>query len=62
MAWDDLFNAIALVLVIEGVMPFLAPRGWRQTMLQASQLPDRVLRVIGLSSMLLGVFLLFLMR
>lgn len=62
IAWDDLISALALVLVIEGIMPFISPRSWRQTMLQASQLPDRVLRIIGLGSMLLGVVLLFLMR
>jgi len=58
MMWQDLFRALALVMVIEGIMPFIAPRAWRQTMMQASQLPDRVLRYIGLGSMLLGVLLL----
>ena len=62
IAWDQLISAIALVLVIEGIMPFISPKGWRQTMLQASQLPDKVLRVIGLASMLFGVVLLYLMR
>jgi uncharacterized protein YjeT (DUF2065 family) len=61
-AWGDLMNAIALVLVIEGIMPFVSPRSWRQTMLQASQLPDHVLRGIGLVSMLLGVVLLYVLR
>lgn len=58
--WDELFKALALVLVIEGIMPFVGPNKWRQTMLQASQLPDNVLRGIGLASMLLGVTLLYL--
>lgn len=58
--WDDLFKALALVLVIEGIMPFVSPHGWRQTMQQASQLPDNVLRTIGLASMLFGVLLLYL--
>lgn len=62
IAWDDLISAIALVLVIEGIMPFISPGSWRQTMLQAAQLPDRVLRLIGLGSMLFGVVLLYLMR
>ncbi|MCW9015284.1 MAG: DUF2065 domain-containing protein [Gammaproteobacteria bacterium] len=60
--WDDFFRAIALMLVFEGMMPFLSPNGWRQTMLQASQLPNKTLRVIGLASMLFGVVLLYLMR
>ncbi len=62
IAWDELFTAIALVLVIEGIMPFISPGAWRQTMLQASQLPDKVLRGIGFASMLFGVVLLYLMR
>ena len=62
IAWNELFTAIALVLVIEGVMPFISPGGWRQTMLQASQLPDKVLRGLGFASMLMGVVLLYLMR
>ncbi len=60
--WDDLVRAIALVLVIEGILPFLSPDGWRQAMMQAGRLPDRTLRMVGLASMLIGVFILFLMR
>ena len=62
IAWNELFSALALVLIIEGIMPFISPGGWRQTMLQASQLPDKTLRIIGLVSMLFGVVLLYLMR
>lgn len=58
--WEDLFRALALLLVIEGIMPFVGPDKWKQTMLQASQLPNNVLRGIGLASMLLGVILLYL--
>ena len=60
--WDELFKAFALVLVIEGIMPFVGPDKWRQTMLQASQLPNNVLRGIGLANMLFGVILLYMMR
>ena len=59
--WDELFRAVALVLVIEGIMPFISPQKWRQTMLQASQIPDKIMRGIGLASMLAGVILLYLM-
>ncbi len=62
IAWDDLFSAIALLLVFEGIMPFISPKGWRNTMMQASQLPDNTLRIIGFASMLFGVVLLYLMR
>lgn len=62
IALEDLMAALALVLVFEGIMPFLSPNGWRNTMLQASQLSDRTLRIIGLASMLVGVILLYMMR
>ena len=58
--WEDLIRAIALVLVIEGMLPFLTPDGWRQAMLQAGRLSDRALRVVGLSSMIIGVLILYL--
>ena len=55
---DELIRAIALVLVIEGMLPFLSPDGWRQAMMQAARLRDRVLRLVGLGSMLIGVIIL----
>jgi uncharacterized protein YjeT (DUF2065 family) len=60
--WDDLVRAMALVLVIEGMLPFLSPDGWRRAMIQAGQLSDKTLRAIGLASMLAGVFVLYLTR
>ena len=60
MIWEDLFRALALMLVFEGMMPFISPKGWRQTMQQASQLPDNVLRGIGLASMVLGLVVITL--
>ncbi len=60
--WDDLVRAIALVLVIEGILPFLSPDGWRQAMMQAGRLSNRALRSVGLASMLIGVLILFLTR
>lgn len=60
--WHDLLAAFALVLVIEGIMPFLSPDGWRRMMLSVSQLDDRALRLAGLISMLVGAGLLYLLR
>lgn len=60
--WNDLLAALALVLVIEGLMPFLSPSGFRRTMEQVSRMPDRTLRTIGLASMAAGVILLYLIR
>ena len=59
---DDLIRAIALLLVFEGIMPFLTPDGWRQAMQQVSQFSDNTLRTIGLVSMLAGAIILFLMH
>ena len=60
--WHDLLVAIALMLVIEGVLPFLNPALMRQVLLQASELDDKALRTAGFSSMLVGVLLLYFLR
>jgi len=62
IAWNDVISALALVLVFEGIMPFVSPGSWRQTMLQASKLEDKTLRIIGFASMLAGVAFLYLSR
>lgn len=62
LQWNDLWSALALVLVIEGLMPFLLPGGFRRTMASVAQLPDRQLRTVGLISMSLGVLLLYVVR
>ncbi len=51
--------AIALVLVIEGLLPFLAPGVWRETFRRILQLSDGQIRFFGLSSMLAGLLLLY---
>jgi uncharacterized protein YjeT (DUF2065 family) len=53
-----LLAAIALMLVIEGVLPFAAPRVWRETFRRVTEMSDGQIRFIGLSSMLAGVGLL----
>lgn len=60
--WDDLLAALALVLIIEGITPFLSPRGLREAMQLIHQLSDRQLRSIGLVSMILGSLLLYWLR
>jgi len=51
--------AMALVLLIEGFMPFVSPATWRRTFLQILQLDDGQLRFFGLCSLLLGVLLIW---
>ena len=53
-----LLLAFALMLVIEGLLPFLAPRVWRDTFRRVTELSDGQIRFVGLSSMLVGVVLL----
>ncbi|HIE02084.1 MAG TPA: DUF2065 domain-containing protein [Thiotrichaceae bacterium] len=60
--WEELWIAIALILVIEGIMPFLNPKGWRKTLRTVSEMDDNTLRTIGLSSMTFGVILLYLVH
>ncbi len=55
MVADTLWAACALVLVIEGLLPFLAPRVWRESFARLVTLSDGQLRFIGLASMLIGL-------
>lgn len=62
MEWGDLLAAIALYLVIEGIVPFLTPGGWRRGVEQVRNLGDRQLRAFGLTMMIIGVALLVMVR
>ena len=54
-----MWAALALMLVLEGLFPFLSPKAWRQTFLRLMQLRDGQLRFFGMTSMLIGVVLLW---
>jgi uncharacterized protein YjeT (DUF2065 family) len=56
---DTFWLAVALVLVIEGFMPFMSPGTWRKTFQQILRLSDGQLRFFGLMSLLLGVALIW---
>ena len=58
--WDLLFAALALVLVIEGVLPFFNPGLWRSVFERVLRMTDGQIRFAGLSSMVVGVVLLWL--
>jgi uncharacterized protein YjeT (DUF2065 family) len=60
--WDVLAAAIALVFIIEGMLPFISPDRWRKLLTMANQMDDRVIRNIGLGSMLFGVVVLYLVH
>ena len=59
---DILFGALALMLIVEGLLPFLSPGLWRQVFERAVRMSDGQIRFIGLSSMLVGLLLLALWR
>ena len=54
--------ALALMLILEGVLPFLAPNLWRDTFRRITQMSDGQIRFVGLSSMLVGLLLLLWAR
>ncbi|MDM8559851.1 DUF2065 domain-containing protein [Candidatus Parabeggiatoa sp. HSG14] len=62
MMWKELGIAFALLLVIEGIMPFINPAGWRNTLKTVSEMDDDTLRIIGFFSMVFGVLLLYLVH
>lgn len=59
--WEDLGRALALVLVIEGMLPFVSPRTWRKSLLGFASLEDHWMRLIGCGAMFGGILLLNLL-
>ncbi|MGD8937136.1 MAG: DUF2065 domain-containing protein [Thiogranum sp.] len=60
--WTDLGAALALMLVLEGILPFLSPDSVRRLLAAMSEVDNRSMRISGLVSMLAGVGLLYLVR
>jgi hypothetical protein len=60
--WQVFPVAVALVLVLEGFLPFLSPARWRRMVVLVAQLDDRAIRRFGLGSMLVGLGLLYLVN
>ena len=58
----DLLAALCLVLVFEGLLPFVNPQAWRRTIRQVADFDDKTLRIIGVISMIVGLLLLQLVR
>jgi uncharacterized protein YjeT (DUF2065 family) len=57
--WDIAMSALALMLVAEGLLPFLSPPSWRRIFERATQMSDGQIRFLGLISMLAGLAMLF---
>jgi uncharacterized protein YjeT (DUF2065 family) len=60
--WQVLPVAIALVFIIEGMLPFISPNRWRTMLVMVEQMDNRMIRNVGLGSMLFGVVILYLMH
>jgi hypothetical protein len=58
--WNALWTALALVLVIEGLFPFMSPGSWKRMFARLLELQDGQLRFFGLCSMVLGLVLFWL--
>ncbi|MEH6357734.1 MAG: DUF2065 domain-containing protein [Pseudomonadales bacterium] len=60
--WHELLVAGCLMMVLEGIMPFVAPQRWRKLIEYAARTDDRSMRMMGLACMLVGVVLLYLIN
>jgi hypothetical protein len=60
--WESLAQAFCLMLILEGIMPFLYPSRWRQLVATLALVSDRQMRTLGLVSMLIGVAALYLVH
>ena len=60
--WQELIVAACLVLVLEGMLPFIAPQKWRAMLANILMLSDSTIRRIGLASMITGVILLYILN
>lgn len=62
MYWSEILTAVALLFVIEGMLPFVRPGRYKQLVAQIIRLSDSQLRTYGLTAMIAGLLLLFLVR
>jgi len=60
--WHELAVAFCLMLVVEGIIPFVSPGRWRKMLLVLDQVDDNTMRMIGLGSMLIGTVLLLIIN
>lgn len=62
MAWNEILTAFALVLIIEGLLPFASPSRYRQMVAQLVVLGDNHIRTVGLVIIVIGLLLLYVVR
>jgi len=62
MSYQLLLTAVALMLVCEGILPFLAPGLWREAFRRLTEMSDGQIRFLGLTAMLVGLLVLYLIK
>ncbi len=62
MDWSNFLSAIALLLIFEGLFPFLSPDGWKKMVVQMATMNPQSLRIAGLVMISAGAILLYLVR
>jgi uncharacterized protein YjeT (DUF2065 family) len=62
MYWTEILTAFSLYLIIEGMIPFVSPGGFRRAVFKVAQMADNQLRLTGLATMIAGLILLFIVR
>jgi hypothetical protein len=62
LAWADFLAGFAFYLILEGLLPFVSPPGWRRGLAAMSELNDSQLRSFGLAVVAVGLILLFIVR
>lgn len=60
--WEYVLTAVALVLVMEGILPFLSPHHMRRMLIRIAQQSDRALRIVGFITMVSGAILMYLIQ
>lgn len=58
--WETFLNAVALMLILEGMLPFLSPQTWREAFRRLAEINDNQIRFVGLTSMLVGLMVLLI--
>jgi hypothetical protein len=62
LAWADLFAGFAFYLILEGLLPFASPRGWRRGLAAMAELSDGQLRAFGFAIVVAGLVVLYVVR
>lgn len=60
--WQELMTAFCLMLILEGVIPFLYPDRWKNVVKKLAEVDSRSMRMMGLASMLIGALSLYIVR